>query len=47
MSDIESPSTKLQKTLKPQFPLGNIDPRKVFETYYMFCDELYLEPAMS
>ena len=25
MSDMESPSTKLQKTLKTQFPSGNID----------------------
>ena len=25
MSDIESPSTKLLKTLKMQFPSGNID----------------------
>ena len=47
MSDMESPSTKLWKTLKPQFPLDNIDPRKVFETCYMFCDELFLEPTMS
>ena len=47
MSDMESPSTKLYKTLKPQFPSGNIDPRKVFETCYMFYDELFLEPTMS
>ena len=26
---------------------GNIDPRKVFETCYMFCNELFLEPTMS
>ena len=32
MSDLESASPKLQKTLKPQFPSGNIDPRKAFET---------------
>ena len=25
------------ETLKPQFPLGNIDPRKLFKTCYMFC----------
>ena len=37
MSDIGSPSAKLQRTFKkPQFPSGNIDPRKVFETCYMF-----------
>ena len=47
MNDMESPSTKLKKTLKPQFPLDNIDPRKVSETCYMFCDELFLEPTMS
>ena len=48
MSDMEGPATKIQKTLKPQFPSGgNIDPRKVFETCYMFCDELFLEPTMS
>ena len=47
MSDMESPSTKLYKTLKRQFPSGNIDPRKVFQTCYMFCDELFLEPTMS
>ena len=23
--------------LEPQFPLGNIDPRKLFKTCYMFC----------
>ena len=32
MSNMESPSTKLQKALKPQFPSGSIDPRKVFQT---------------
>ena len=42
MSDMENPSARLQKTLKPQFPSGNIDPRKVFETCHMFCDELFL-----
>ena len=47
MSDIESPSTKLYKALKPQFLSGNNDPRKVFETCYMFCDDLFLEPTMS
>ena len=46
MSDMESPSTKLQKTLKLLFPSGNFDPRKVFETCCMFCDELFLEPTM-
>ena len=34
------------ENLKAQFPSGNIDPRKVFETSYMFCDELFLEPTM-
>ena len=47
MSDMERSSTKTYKTLKPQFPSGNIDPRKVFETCYMFCDELFLEPTLS
>ena len=31
MSNMDSPSLKLKKTLKPQFPSGDIDPRKVFE----------------
>ena len=42
MSDIESEATE-----KPQFPKGNIDQRKVFETCYILCGELFLEPAMS
>ena len=47
MSDMEGPATKILKTLKRQFPSGgNIDPRKVFETCYMFCDELFLEPTI-
>ena len=33
------------EALKPQFPSGNIDPGKVFEICYMFCDELFLEPT--
>ena len=32
---------------KSQFPSGNVDPRKVFKTCYIFCDELFLEPTMS
>ena len=28
MNGMESPSTKLKKTFKPQFPSGNIDPEK-------------------
>ena len=47
MSDIETPSAKLQKTLKPRFPSANIDPRKIFKICYMFCDELFSEPTMS
>ena len=35
------------ENLKPQFPSGNMDPRKVFETCYMFWDELFLVPTMS
>ena len=35
------------ENLRPQFSSGNIDSRKVFETCYMFCDELFLEPTMS
>ena len=30
----------IENFIKPQFPSGNIDPRKVFETCYMFCNEL-------
>ena len=45
MKDMESPSTKLQKILTPQFLSGNTDPGKVFETCCMFCDELFLEPC--
>ena len=29
------------KTLKPQFPLGNIDSRKIFEAFFLFCDDLF------
>ena len=32
--------------IKPQFSSGNIHPRKVFETFYMFYDELFLEPPI-
>ena len=50
MSNSESPSTKLLKTLKPRFPSGNVDPRKVFEACFMYCDELQgwaiLEPTV-
>ena len=46
MSDIESLFYEAIETLKRHFPSGNIDPRKVFETCFMFCDELFLEPTM-
>ena len=36
----------LQKSLSLSFK-ENIDPRKVFERCYMFCDELFLELNMS
>ena len=47
MSDMESRSAKLKKPLKPQFPSGIIDPRKVLEICYMFYDEIFLKPTIS
>ena len=38
-------SYETAENFKPQFSSGNIDPRNVFETCYMFCDELFLEPS--
>ena len=41
-------SPLVKEGLKFQFPLGNIDHATiVFETCYMFCDGLFLEPTMS
>ena len=35
------------ENFKASVSTGNVDPSKVFEACYMFCDELFLEPTVS